>query len=79
MQEGIIYGFTCEAVSNAVLNAGCNIKYSDINDDYFSSSFEDIKRKISVNTLAIIVQHSFGVINGDILKIKSLLKKIIFF
>ena len=71
----IVTGFTCEAVSNAVLNAGCNIKYSDINDDYFSSSFEDIKRKISVNTLAIIVQHSFGVINGDILKIKEFAKK----
>ncbi len=59
-REIILPAYTCPAVVTAVLKAGlkpvlCDNEYSD-----FGLSMEDLRKKISNNTLAVIVVHLFG-------------------
>lgn len=64
LKEGdgvIVTGFTCEVVPNAIINAGYRPVYVDIDSRTLCTSHESIVKKISENTKAIIVQHSFGI------------------
>jgi len=57
----IIPSFACPAISNAVLFAGYEPLFCDINLDTFSLDFADVKKKITPNTLAVVYIHSFGI------------------
>jgi len=59
----IIPSFACPAISNAVLFAGYEPVFSDINLDTFALDFDDVKKRITPDTLAIVYIHSFGICN----------------
>lgn len=58
--EVAIQAFTCVAVPNSILWLGAKPLYVDIDEDY-NMSPEDLKKKITPKTKAIIVQHTFGI------------------
>ena len=58
--EVIVQAFSCIAVPNSVTWAGAKPVYVDV-DKNFNIDVEDLKRKISRFTRAIIVQNTFGV------------------
>lgn len=65
--EVIIQSFTCVALPNAIIAAGAKPIYVDIKND-LTINLDDLKKKITKKTKAIIVQHTFG-IPADITKI----------
>lgn len=58
--EVITQAFTCVAVPNAILACAALPVYVDINNT-FGIDPQDLQRKISPKTKAIIVQHTFGI------------------
>lgn len=58
--EVLIQAYTCVAVPDAVLWAGCKPVYVDV-DKTFNLSPVDLARKISKRSKAIIIQHTFGI------------------
>jgi perosamine synthetase len=66
--------FTCVAVPNAIRWAGATPVFVDTVKDSFNLDIEDLKRKISAKTKAIIIQHNFG-IPDNIKKIKKICQK----
>lgn len=58
--EVILQAFTCVAVPNSVVWAGATPVYADIDASY-NLDPADVERKITSNTRAIIVQHTFGI------------------
>lgn len=57
--EIIIQAFTCNAVVNPILKAGLIPIYADI-DETLNISIEDLLKKISKKTKAVVIQHTFG-------------------
>lgn len=57
----LIPSFTCPAISNAVFMAGYEPVFADINLDTFSLGLQDVRRKISPDTLCVVFIHSFGI------------------
>lgn len=57
--EIILSAFTCDAVSNAILATGAKPVYVDIRYD-LTMDINNIKKAISSNTKAIIIQNTFG-------------------
>lgn len=58
--EVLMQGFTCVAVSNAILSVGAKPVYIDSNES-FVIDVSDIKKKVTPRTKAIILQHTFGI------------------
>ena len=58
--EVMVQAFTCVAVPNSVLWTGAKPVYADI-DETYNIDPNDVRRKISPKTKAIVVQHTFGV------------------
>jgi dTDP-4-amino-4,6-dideoxygalactose transaminase len=56
----LLQAFTCNAVPNPVLWADLKPVYVDCNNDDFNINIEDLKTKITPQTKAVIVQHTFG-------------------
>jgi len=71
--EVILQAFTCVAVPNAVIWAGAIPIYCDI-DESFTINPQELEKKITKRTKAIIVQHTFG-IPSNMEKIMALAKK----
>ncbi|MFH0856801.1 MAG: DegT/DnrJ/EryC1/StrS family aminotransferase [bacterium] len=57
--EVIIQAYTCVTVPNAVLETGAHPIYCDV-DESLNLDIEELKKKITVKTKAVIVQHTFG-------------------
>ncbi|MEK7499423.1 MAG: DegT/DnrJ/EryC1/StrS family aminotransferase [Patescibacteria group bacterium] len=72
--EVIIQAFTCIAVPEPILWTGAMPMYADITKESYSYDVEDVKKKITAKTKAIIIQHTFG-IPGPIEEILSLAKE----
>ena len=72
--EIIVSWYTCVSVSNAVIQAGGKIVYSDINKKNLGLSIQDLEKNISKNTKVIIVQHTFWK-PSEIKKIINIAKK----
>ena len=70
----VLQSSTCSVMVNAVLRIGAIPIYSDINDNTFSSSVNDIKNVLTNKTKLIVSQHSFG-IPCDIKAIATFAKK----
>jgi len=58
--EIIIPTFVCSALLNAINYTGAQPVLADINEYDFNISFEDVRRKITKRTKAIVVPHLFG-------------------
>lgn len=71
--EVIIQAFTCIAVPEPILWTGATPIYADVSKDSYSFDIDDVKKKITPKTRAIIVQHTFG-IPGPIEEIIALTK-----
>jgi dTDP-4-amino-4,6-dideoxygalactose transaminase len=56
----IIPSYTCRAVLNAVLYIGAEPVLCDVNKEDYNISFDDVKKKITKKTRAIIIPHMFG-------------------
>ncbi len=61
--EILLPGFECESLTCAVKHLDAKVIYYAVNSDY-SADENDIIRKISQKTVAIIVSHPFGVKNS---------------
>ena len=59
--EVIVTGFTCEAVPDAVIQAGLKPLYADIDEETYCMSPESVFKKITSKTKAIVIQHTFGI------------------
>lgn len=58
--EVVVQAFTCAAVIQSILTTGAKPVYVDI-DVTLSMSPEQVRKKISKKTKAILVQHTFGI------------------
>lgn len=58
--EVLVTGFTCIAVVDAVLATGATPVYIDITEN-FVIDVDDLKKKITKKTKALILQHTFGI------------------
>ena len=73
-KEIIVPSNTFIASTNAILNAGCKPVFADCADD-MCIDLENIKKRITKNTSAIMIVHIGGMISKDIYKIKEFCKK----
>lgn len=71
--EIIIQSFTCVVVPNMIIAAGLKPVFVDI-DNSLNIDIDDLKKKITQNTKAIVVQHTFG-IPADMKKIVRIAKE----
>ncbi|MFA5355183.1 MAG: aminotransferase class I/II-fold pyridoxal phosphate-dependent enzyme [Candidatus Paceibacterota bacterium] len=58
--EVLLQAFTCNAAANPVIWAGLKPVYVDCNEESFNVDFDDLERKITPRSKALIVQHTFG-------------------
>lgn len=72
--EVICQAFTCVAVPNAIIWAGAKPVFADTVANGFNIDPEDLGKKISPKTRAIIVQHTFGQ-SDDLEKIVNLCRQ----
>lgn len=72
--EVILQAFTCIAVPEAILWTGATPVYCDIKNGSYSIDPQDVRKKITSKTKAIIVQHTFG-IPGPIEEILEIAKE----
>jgi len=56
-----IQAFTCLAVPEAVLASGALPVYVDISPGGFNMAADDLKRKLTPQTRAVVVQHTYGI------------------
>lgn len=59
--EVAMQAFTCVAVPEAVIKAGAKPIYIDIEDNGFNMDSADLSRKLTSNTRAIVIQHTYGI------------------
>jgi dTDP-4-amino-4,6-dideoxygalactose transaminase len=71
--EVILQALTCVAVPNSIMWTGARPVYSDVGKD-FNLDIKDVSEKLSENTKAIIIQHSFG-IPADVDQLKKISRK----
>ena len=72
--EIIIPAFTCSVVPNAIIYSGATPIYVDINLKNFNLDINLLEKKITKKTIAVYVQHTFGV-KCDMKKIFKIAKK----
>ena len=73
--EVIVNWYNCVSVSNAVIQSGAKIVYSDIEAETLSLDFEVLKKNISSKTKVIILQHTFWKLPRDYEKIIDFARK----
>lgn len=57
----VVQAYTCVVVPNAIAAAGATPVFVDIDKDTLSMDPEDLRKKITPKTKAIICQHTFGI------------------
>lgn len=72
--EVLMPAFSCMVVANAAIWAGATPIYVDCDRETFGYDLKDLAKKVSANTKAIMVQHSFGT-PEDIDKIREIVGK----
>ncbi len=72
--EILIPAYICNSVEKAILKANAKPVYYDNAPNSWISSYDEIKKKITKNTKAILINHTFGIRyeRDEILKIKAL-------
>lgn len=69
--EVIVQAYTCMVVPNAIQAAGMTPIYADIDRDSLNLSAEEVERRLTPRTCAIMCQHTFG-IPADTHKLRAL-------
>lgn len=59
--EVLVQAYTCAVVPNAIIAAGGRPVYVDCDPDTLNISLDDLRKKISARSRAIICQHTFGI------------------
>lgn len=59
--EVLIPGYTCYSVAASIVNAGLAIRLYDIDPMTLAPDIESIEKNLGRNTLAVLVQHLFGI------------------
>lgn len=59
-EEVLLQAFTCNAVPNPILWSGLKPVFVDVNEETFNIDVNDLKKKITPRSKAVIVQHTFG-------------------
>jgi len=59
--EVIVQAFTCVVVPNAIQAAGKSTVYADIEQETLNLDLQDVERRITPRTQAVICQHTFGI------------------
>ncbi|MDD5621168.1 MAG: DegT/DnrJ/EryC1/StrS family aminotransferase [Candidatus Pacebacteria bacterium] len=72
--EIIVPGFTCNVLINPIISLGLKPVYVDINEDTLNLDLKDLREKITSNTRAIVIQHTFG-LPDNILEISKICKE----
>lgn len=72
--EVLIQAYTCNAAVNPVLWAGLRANYVDCDESDFNMDMDDLKKKISSRTKAIMVQHTFG-LPADMDKVLEIVRR----
>jgi perosamine synthetase len=72
--EVLVQAFTCEAVVLPILAADLFPVYVDIEEESWSMSLEDLKKKITDKSRVLILQHSFAMLPRDREKILKFAK-----
>jgi dTDP-4-amino-4,6-dideoxygalactose transaminase len=63
-KEVLVSAYTCAVVVNSIIKAGLKPVYVDINIKDFGHKKSALKSKINENTLALIVQNTFGFVDN---------------
>lgn len=71
--EILVQSYTCVVVVNAIRGAGFTPVYVDVDERGINTSLNDLEKKITKKTRAVIVQHTFG-FPDKISEIKKLCK-----
>lgn len=58
--EVLLQAFTCNAAVNPIIWSGLKPVFVDVNEETFNMDAEDLRRKISSKSKAVMVQHTFG-------------------
>jgi len=58
--EVLLQAFTCNAAANPIIWADLKPVYVDCDEDTFNIDVEDLQKKITERSKAVIVQHTFG-------------------
>lgn len=58
--EVVLPSFSCLVIANPVLWVGAKPVYVDIDQGNFNLDYEDLRKKITPKTKAVLVQHTFG-------------------
>jgi perosamine synthetase len=69
--EVIIPSFSCLVIANPILWLGAKPVYVDIDPDTYNMDLEDLKKKITIKTKVILIQHTFGTII-DVEKVRNI-------
>lgn len=72
--EILIQSFTCNAVVNPILNLGLKPVFVDISQSTLNLNMNDLEKKISSKSRAVVVQHAFG-LPADMDKVLEICKK----
>ncbi len=65
-KEVIVPGYTCVVVPNAIRFAGLRTVFCDIELDTYGMDIASLKKKVSHDTAAIILQHLYGLVSRDL-------------
>jgi len=58
----LLQAFTCRAVPEAIMACGARPKYVDIEENGYNMDADDLRQKITSNTKAIVIQHTYGIL-----------------
>lgn len=58
--EVLLQAFTCNAAPNPIIWNGLKPVYVDCDEETFNIDIEDLKKKITPQSKAVMVQHTFG-------------------
>lgn len=72
--EVLIQAFTCVAVPNSVLWSGAKPVFVDIEKRSFNMDPQDLVKKVTNKSRAIIIQRTFGII-GDVREVREIARK----
>lgn len=72
--EVLVQAFTCTAAVNPILWVDAKPVYVDIEPDTYNMSPDDLERKITQKSKALIIQHTFG-LSADLDRLLSIAKK----
>ncbi|MCW5223551.1 DegT/DnrJ/EryC1/StrS aminotransferase family protein [Verminephrobacter aporrectodeae subsp. tuberculatae] len=73
--EVVLPAFTCQCVLNACTYQGVRVRWADIENQSFGMDADALSKVLGPATKAIMIQHSFGLINRDFERLLQLARE----